>query len=63
MKVLRKIVSKTKIDRVRSQKIREFCGIKHINDWMEIRREWDENVTRMDAERLVKKSRDNIPAE
>ena len=26
------------------------------------RREWDERVTRMDAERLVKISRDNIPA-
>jgi hypothetical protein len=26
------------------------------------RREWDEHVMRMDAERLVKISRDNIPA-
>ena len=26
------------------------------------RREWNEHVTRMDAERLVKISRDNIPA-
>jgi hypothetical protein len=26
------------------------------------RREWEEHVTRMDAERLVKISRDNIPA-
>ena len=26
------------------------------------RREWDEHVTRMDAERLVKISRDNISA-
>ena len=26
------------------------------------RREWDEDATRMDAERLVKISRDNIPA-
>jgi hypothetical protein len=32
--------------------------------WAErTRREWDEYVTRMDAERLVKISRDNIPAE
>jgi hypothetical protein len=29
---------------------------------MEGRREWDEHVTRMNAERLVKISRDNIPA-
>ena len=27
------------------------------------RREWDEHVTRIDAERLIKISRDNIPAE
>jgi hypothetical protein len=26
------------------------------------RREWDEHVGRMDAERLIKISRDNIPA-
>jgi hypothetical protein len=28
----------------------------------ERRKEWNENVTRMDTERLVKISRDNIPA-
>ena len=32
-----------------------------INEWVERRREWDEHVTRMDAPRLVKTSRDNIP--
>ena len=35
MKVLRKIVGKTKIDRIRSQQIRESCGIQPINEWME----------------------------
>ena len=55
MKVLRKIVSKRKIDG-----IRESCSIQPI-EWMERqRREWDEQETRMDAERLVKISRDNI---
>ena len=29
---------------------------------MERRREWDQHVTRMDDERLVKISRDNTPA-
>ena len=58
--------SKTKIDRIRSQQIREFCGIQPVNEWVESRRirrrrrEWDEHVTRMDAERLVKISRHNI---
>ena len=63
MKVLRKIVEKTKINRIRSQQIRESCGIQPINEWMERRRrEWDEQVTRMDAESLVKTSRDNMLA-
>ena len=39
MKVLRKIVSKTKIDRIRKQQIRESCGIQPINEWVERRRE------------------------
>ena len=34
MKVLRKIVDKTKIDRVRGQQIREPCGIQPINKWV-----------------------------
>ena len=37
-----------------SQQIRESCGIQPINEWAERRRsEWDQHVTRMDAERLV----------
>ena len=47
MKVLRKIVGKTKIDRTRSQQIRESYGIQPINEWAEKRgREWDQHVTR-----------------
>ena len=62
MKVPRKIFGRTKIDRIRSQQIRESCGIELINEWVERRREWDEYLTRMDAKRFVKTSRDNIPA-
>ena len=41
MKVLKKIVRRTKIDRIRSQQIREFCSIQLINEWAERRkREW-----------------------
>ena len=50
------------MDTVRSQPIRETCGIQRVNEWVERRIEWDEHVTRMDAERSVKISRDNIPA-
>ena len=47
---------------MRSQQIRESCGIQPINEWVERRRrEWDQHVTRMDAERLVKTSMDIIP--
>ena len=66
MKVVRKILGKTKVDRIRSQQIRESCGIQPINEWVERRRRrrgWDQHVTRMDAERLVKISRENISAE
>ena len=55
MKVQRKIVDKTKIHIIRSQQIRESCGIQPINEWVERRkREWDEHVTRIDAEGIVK---------
>ena len=53
---------KQKVDRIRSQQIREFWGIQPFNKWVgRRRREWDEHVTRMDAERLVKISREGIP--
>ena len=39
------------------EQIREFCGIHTINEWVEMMKEWDEYVIRMDAERLVKISR------
>ena len=55
MKVLRKTVGKTKTDRIRSQQIRESCGIQIMNVWVQrIRTEWDEHKTRLDAERSVK---------
>ena len=64
MKILRKIVGKKKIDRIRRQQIRESCGIQPSNQWMESRRrQWDEYVTRMNAERLVKISRDTFTAD
>ena len=63
MKVPKKIVGKTKIFKIRSQKIRESCSFQPINEWVEERRrKWDEHVRGMDAERLVQISSDNIPA-
>jgi hypothetical protein len=55
MKVIRKIVGKTKIDRIRSQQIRESSGIQPINEWVEKRkRQWDGHVTIMNDRRLIK---------
>ena len=65
MKVLRKIVGKTKIDWIRSQQIRESCGIQPINEWVDRRkrrRELDEHATSMDDNRLVEVWRD-LPEE
>ena len=65
MKVLKKIFGKTTINRIRSEIIGESWIIQPINGWLESRRrrgEWDEHVTRMDTERLVKILRGNIPA-
>ena len=62
IKVIRKNNWQTKIDRIRSQQIREFCCIRPIIGLVERRRrEWDGYVKNKDAERLVKISRDNIP--
>ena len=47
MNALRKLVGKTKMDRIRSQQIGESCGIQPINEWMERRRRtWDECLMR-----------------
>ena len=49
---------------MRSQQIRKSRGNKPINDWVERRRrrDWNEHITTMDYERLVKISKGNIPA-
>ena len=60
VKVIRKIVGKSKMYRIRNQQIRNSCDNQPINEWVERRREWDEHVTRVDLERLFKMSRDNM---
>ena len=56
-----KIVGKPKMDRIRSQQIRESCDIQTINQWVERRsREWCKDVISMDADILVKIAKDNI---
>ncbi|XP_057652719.1 uncharacterized protein LOC130891773 [Diorhabda carinulata] len=62
MKVLRKITGKTLLDRERSDDIRQKCRVENINEWVLSRkREWDEHISRMSEERIVKIARDNSP--
>ena len=62
MNTLRRIINKTKWDRVRNDRIGELCGIKNITSWVQRRRtEWSKHVSRMADDRLVKKVHDGIP--
>ena len=62
MKTLRRIINKTKWDRMRNDRIRELCEIQNITSWVQRRRtEWSEHVSRMADDRLVKKVHDGIP--
>jgi hypothetical protein len=55
MKVLRKIIGKTRTDRISNENIRQMCNIQNIADWITRRRhEWNEHITRMDPQRLNK---------
>ena len=63
MKILSRIEGRIKINRIRSQDIREPCGIQPINRSTERRRrEQEKHITRMEAERLGEISRDHQPA-
>ena len=58
-----KIVGKTKTDGIKSQHIRDCCRIQTINERVGRRiRKLNEHVTRIDFERLIKISKDNLPA-
>ena len=62
-KTLRRITNVTRLDRVRSENVREECGIPKIGDWVKRRRrEWYAHVGRMANHRIVKKVMANRPA-
>jgi hypothetical protein len=62
MKALRKIVGKARLDHVTNQDIRQQCEIQPIGEWILKRREeWDNHVSRMTEDRIVRVARDNIP--
>ena len=62
MKTLRRIINKTRRDRMRNESIRETCGIQNITSWVQRRRtEWSMHISRMAEDRLVRKVHDGIP--
>lgn len=62
MKTLRKIINKTRRDRVRNEEVRRICDIKPITDWVDHRRtEWDKHISRMEQDRIVRMARDKSP--
>ena len=63
MKVVRKIAGRTLFDRKRSEEIRRMCKIDNINDWvLQRKKNWNEHISRMTDDRIVKTSRDKSPA-
>ncbi|XP_015182496.1 PREDICTED: uncharacterized protein LOC107069571 [Polistes dominula] len=63
MKIVRRIAGKSLWYRVRSEDLRKACQIENINDWVLSRKvEWNDHITRMTDDRVVKISRDKSPS-
>jgi hypothetical protein len=57
MKVLRKIIGKTRRDRISDENIRRICNIQNTADGITRRRhEWNEHITKMNPQRLVRQA-------
>ena len=55
-------VKRTRYDKIRNNIIREECNIQAIGDWVIKRRqEWNNHISRMGEERMVKIARDALP--
>ena len=64
MKTLRRITNKTRMDKMRNERIRETCGIQNITSWVQRgRTEWSMHISRMAEDRLVRRVHDGIPEE
>lgn len=62
MLVLRRILKKTRRDRIRNDDIRETCGISPITRFVRNRRkEWNRHINRRTNQELIKAARDGIP--
>jgi hypothetical protein len=62
MKTLRRILNKTRIDKIRNERIREICDIQNVTSWVQGRRkEWSMHISRMTEGGLVSRVHDGIP--
>jgi hypothetical protein len=62
MNTFRKTVAKTGLDHVRNQDMREQYGIQPIGEWVNKgREEWNNHISRMTEDRIVRVVRDNSP--
>jgi hypothetical protein len=62
IKVLRKIIGKTRRDRISNEYIRQTCNIRNIANWITRRRhKWNEHITRMNPQIIVRQAPDNHP--
>lgn len=63
MKIVRRIAGRTLLDRERSEDIRRACHIENVNEWVLGRKtEWNDHITRMAEDRLVRVARDKSPS-
>ena len=59
MKTLRRITNKTRMDKMRNERIRKTCGIQNITSWVQRRRtERSMHISRMAEDRLVRRVHD-----
>ena len=64
MSILRKIVHKSRRDKIRNEDIRRQLNFQEINDWVDRRRfEWNRHISRMTSDRIVRVARDNLPVD
>ena len=64
MSILRKIVHKSRRDKIRNEDIRKELNVQAINDWVDRRRfEWNQHISRMTSNRIVRVARDNLPVD
>ena len=63
MRVLRIIVGKREVARIRSKQFGDYCDVQPINEgWKGEEENGKKHLTKKDADRMVKISRNNIPA-